>query len=127
MHTLIRETPAGTSQLIDVLPSGEDAGACEFATGLEREASLPHVSASGLTVQEDGAPLLIDSLVPNAIDAVAAHGTVSKNDQGQLVYRTEMNFQGHDRLARIIRNPTRKRGNTREFLAYASGYDCAVF
>ncbi|MFT7644158.1 MAG: hypothetical protein ACI9G1_005924 [Pirellulaceae bacterium] len=29
--------------------------------------------------------------------------------------------------SRIIRNPTRKRGNPASFLAYASGYYCAVF
>ncbi|MFT5522547.1 MAG: hypothetical protein ACI9HK_000491 [Pirellulaceae bacterium] len=34
---------------------------------------------------------------------------------------------GLSMLARIIRNPTRKRGNPASFLAYASGYYCAVF
>jgi hypothetical protein len=91
--------PTGTSQLIDALPNGDDAGAFEFVAGMELEASLPMGRiVADLTVQEDGPPLLIDSLVPDSIDAVAAHGLISRNDQGQLVYQTQKDFEGLDRL-----------------------------
>ncbi len=90
--------PTATSQLIDALPDGTDAGAFEYVAGLQREAELPSVPSAALTVAEDSGPLLLDSLHPGARDAVSAVASVALDEHGRLIYTPAPDFSGADLL-----------------------------